>query len=61
MELGADGVLMNTAIAEAEDAGTDGGSQRDAIIGGRKAFLGRAHAKKTLRFRVGLRFTGVVR
>ena len=32
MELGADGVLMNTAIAEAQDCGADGGG--DGLRGG---------------------------
>ena len=39
MELGADGVLMNTAIAEAQDAVLMAEAMRDAIIAGRKAFL----------------------
>src|SRR6202163_2079038 len=39
MELGADGVLMNTAIAEAEDSVLMAEAMRDATIAGRKAFL----------------------
>ena len=39
MELGADGVLMNTAIAEAEDAVLMAEAMRDAVIAGRKAHL----------------------
>ena len=39
MELGADGLLMNTAIAEAEDSVLMAEAMRDAIIAGRKAFL----------------------
>ncbi|MGA2481993.1 MAG: thiazole synthase [Candidatus Acidiferrales bacterium] len=39
MELGADGVLMNTAIAEAQDAVLMAEAMRDAIAAGRKAFL----------------------
>ena len=39
MELGADGVLMNTAIAEAQDAILMAEAMRDAVIAGRKAFL----------------------
>ena len=39
MELGFDGILMNTAIAEAEDAEKMAEAMRDATIAGRKAFL----------------------
>src|SRR4029453_9933656 len=39
MELGADGVLMNTAIAEASDAAKMGMAMKLAIEGGRLAFL----------------------
>src|SRR6266576_1396472 len=39
MELGADGVLMNTAIAEAQDAILMAEAMRDAVIAGRKAYL----------------------
>ncbi|MDP9147161.1 MAG: thiazole synthase [Acidobacteriota bacterium] len=39
MELGADGLLMNTAIAEAQDAVLMAEAMRDATIAGRKAFL----------------------
>src|SRR5262252_538878 len=39
MELGADGVLMNTAIAEANDAELMAEAMRDATIAGRKAYL----------------------
>lgn len=39
MELGADGVLMNTAIAEAQDAVLMAEAMRDAVAAGRKAFL----------------------
>jgi len=39
MELGADGVLMNTAIAEAADAPLMAEAMRDAVIAGHKAFL----------------------
>ena len=38
MELGADGVLMNTAIAEAADAVLMAEAMRDAVVAGRKAF-----------------------
>ena len=39
MEIGADGVLMNTAIAEAQDAVLMAEAMRDAVEAGRKAFL----------------------
>jgi len=39
MELGADGLLMNTAIAEAENSVLMAEAMRDATIAGRKAFL----------------------
>jgi thiazole synthase len=39
LELGADGVLMNTAIAEAADAVLMAEAMRDAVNAGRKAFL----------------------
>src|SRR3979411_2655787 len=39
MELGADGVLMNTAIAEAQDAVLMAEAMRAAVIAGRKCYL----------------------
>jgi thiazole synthase len=39
MELGADGVLMNTAIAEAKDPVLMAEAMREAVSSGRKAFL----------------------
>ena len=39
MEFGADGVLMNTAIALAEDPVLMAGAMREAVSAGRKAFL----------------------
>jgi thiazole synthase len=39
MELGADGVLMNTAIAEAKDPVLMASAMRHAVLGGREAFL----------------------
>lgn len=39
MELGADGVLMNTAIAEARDPILMAGAMRRAVLAGRDAFL----------------------
>src|ERR1700674_1584513 len=39
MELGADGIPMNTAIAAAEDSALMAEAMRDATIAGRKAFL----------------------
>jgi thiazole synthase len=38
MELGCDGVLMNTAIAEARDPVLMASAMRNAIVGGRQAF-----------------------
>jgi thiazole synthase len=46
MELGADGVLMNTAIAEAQDAVLMAEAMRDAVAAGRKAHLAGRIAKK---------------
>ena len=46
MEMGADGVLMNTAIAEAEDAVLMASAMRHAVLGGREAFLAGRMAKK---------------
>jgi thiazole synthase len=39
MELGADGILMNTAIAEAQDAVLMAEAMHDATVAGRKAYL----------------------
>jgi thiazole synthase len=46
MELGADGVLMNTAIAEAQDAVLMAEAMRDAVHAGRKAHLAGRIPKK---------------
>ncbi|MGB6198611.1 MAG: thiazole synthase [Candidatus Acidiferrales bacterium] len=46
MELGADGILMNTAIAEAQDAVLMAEAMRDAVSAGRKAFLAGRMPKK---------------
>ncbi len=46
MELGADGILMNTAIAEAADAVLMAEAMRDATIAGRKAYLAGRMPKK---------------
>jgi thiazole synthase len=46
MELGADGVLMNTAIAEAQDAVLMAEAMRHGVEAGRKAFLAGRMAKK---------------
>src|SRR5271167_333493 len=46
MELGADGVLMNTAIAGAQDAVLMAEAMRDAVSAGRKAFLAGRIEKK---------------
>jgi len=46
MELGADGILMNTAIAEANDAQLMAEAMRDATLAGRKAYLAGRMPKK---------------
>ena len=46
MELGADGVLMNTAIAEAQDAVLMASAMRQAVAAGREAFLAGRIPKK---------------
>jgi thiazole synthase len=46
MELGADGVLMNTAIAEAQDAVLMAEAMRSAVEAGRKAYLAGRISKK---------------
>jgi len=46
MELGADGVLMNTAIAEAQDAVLMAEAMGSAVDAGRKAFLAGRISKK---------------
>src|ERR1700722_1040606 len=46
MELGADGVLMNTAIAEAQDAVLMAEAMRHAVSAGRKAYLAGRMPKK---------------
>ncbi len=60
MELGADGVLMNTAIAEAHDAVLMAEAMRDAVAAGRKAFLAGRIPKK-LYATASSPLTGVVR
>jgi len=46
MELGADGVLMNTAIAQAEDAVLMARAMKNAVEAGRQAYLAGRIAKK---------------
>jgi thiazole synthase len=46
MELGIDGILMNTAIAEAKEPIMMAEAMRDAVIAGRKAFLAGRIPKK---------------
>jgi len=46
MELGCDGVLMNTAIAEAKDPILMASAMKHAVIAGRKAYLAGRMAKK---------------
>jgi thiazole synthase len=60
MELGADGVLMNTAIAEAQDAVVMAEAMREAVSAGRKAFLAGRMPKK-LYASASSPLTGVVR
>ena len=52
MELGADGVLMNTAIAEAQDAVLMASAMRHAVEAGRQAYPCRTHPPKLYRSRV---------
>lgn len=60
MELGADGVLMNTAIAEAQDAVLMAEAMKLAVESGRKAFLAGRIPKK-LYASASSPLTGVVR
>ncbi|MEE8294544.1 MAG: thiazole synthase, partial [Sphingomonadales bacterium] len=46
MELGCDGVLMNTAIAEAKDPILMASAMKHAVISGRQAYLAGRMAKK---------------
>ena len=46
MELGCDGVLMNTAIAEAKDPILMANAMKHAVLAGRKAYLAGRMAKK---------------
>ena len=46
MELGVDGVLMNTAIAEAKDPIRMARAMKHAVIAGREAYLAGRMAKK---------------
>ena len=46
MELGADAVLLNTAIAEAGDPVRMAGAMRDACAAGRAAFLSGRMARR---------------
>src|SRR5499425_932056 len=60
MELGADGILMNTAIAEAADAVLMAEAMRDAVIAGRSAYLA-GRMPKRLYASASSPLTGVVR
>src|ERR1700749_219349 len=60
MELGADGVLMNTAIAEAQDAELMAEFMREAVSAGRKAYLA-GRMPKRLYAAASSPLTGVVR
>jgi thiazole synthase len=46
MELGCDGVLMNTAIAEAKDPILMASAMKHAVIAGREAYLAGRMPKK---------------
>ena len=47
MELGCDGVLINTAIAKAKKSNFDGNSMKHAVIAGRQSYLaGRINLQK---------------
>ncbi len=48
MELGVDGVLMNTAIAEAKDPIRMARAMKHAVIAGRESYLGGADAKEEI-------------
>ena len=48
MELGCDGVLINTAIAEAKNPILMAESMKHAVISGRKAFKADQNEKKKL-------------
>ena len=52
MELGADGVLMNTAIAEAADAVLMAEAMRDAVVAGTQSLQRGPHAQAPLRVRL---------
>jgi thiazole synthase len=60
LELGADGVLMNTAIAGAQDAVMMAEAMREAVSAGRKAFLA-GRIEKKLYATASSPFSGVVR
>jgi thiazole synthase len=60
MELGADGILMNTAIAEAQDAVLMAEAMRDATSAGRKAYLA-GRMQKRLYAAASSPLAGVVR
>jgi thiazole synthase len=60
MELGADGVLMNTAIAEAQDSAKMGQAMRLAIEAGRLAYLA-GRMPKRLYASASSPLTGVIR
>jgi len=60
MELGADGILMNTAIAEAQDAVLMAEAMRGATAAGRKAYLA-GRMQKRLYAAASSPLTGTVR
>lgn len=60
MELGVDGILMNTAIAEAEDPGAMADAMKLAVQAGRRAYLA-GRMPKRLYANASSPLTGVVR
>ena len=60
MELGCHGVLMNTAIAEAQEPVLMAEAMRDGVDAGRKAFLAGRIAAKAVRQRLVARSSGLI-
>jgi len=61
MELGCDGVLMNTAIATAQDPIMMAGAMKKAIEAGREAFLAGRMSKKTYRASPSSPLSGLIK
>ncbi|GHT84742.1 thiazole synthase [Betaproteobacteria bacterium] len=60
LELGCDGVLMNTAIAHAQDPVRMAGAMKKAVEAGREAFLAGRMAKKTYTAAASSPTTGLI-